>query len=374
MGGQVTEFHSRFTDVAVIWELRGNYPTDIPFFTDVDIAELTKGDDDPMFLTIPIGKANVVSGNKRFYDEAWLQELERQVVANRPIGIMGHLADDELATKFPQEAVHWVGVRRVNEMLWAKGYIPPGAARDRVRRYKATNKTLATSIFAKAEGIWNKARGALDMLAETLNLFQIDIGPADRVGISGLAMVPLLTSEMATLPDELEQQEIHMPDKLEIIQELKREDARLLPDEVRAAILETVATPPEVAQVQELREALGVDDKADLKAVVTEMRQTQETQRKDAIKSKITELVTDKDKGIKVEAVRGIVTELVTARNPQTVLEAETAYNDVAASAHVTELLKTQVVNTMGPALRTRVAGQQGAAKYFVIPTEKQEA
>src|SRR5687768_1493425 len=97
------------------------------------------------------------------------------------------------------------------------------------------------------------------------------------------------------------------------------------------------------------------------------MRQVQETQRKDAIKSRITELATE---GIKVDAVRGMVTELVAARNPQSVEEAETAYNTVATSAHVTELLKTQVQRTMGPPQRTPVAAQQGAPKYFVIPQE----
>lgn len=346
-----------FTDVAVIWELRGSYPTDISFFPDVDIAELTKGDDDPMFLTIPIGKANVTSGNGRFYDEAWLQELERQVIANRPIGIMGHLAEEELGTRFPDEAVHWVGVRRVNEMLWAKGYIPPGAARDRVRRYKATNKTLATSIFAKAEGIWNKARGALDMLAETLNLFQIDIGPADRVGIMDLARVPLLTAEMQS---NHTQQEPTMAEKKEVLQELRKVAVPPLHG----------WTPSNAEQVNELaaiREMLGADDKADLAQLVKELREQVEEQKKAAVKSRITELATE---GIKVEAVRGMVTELVNARNPQTVQEAEAAYNTVATSAHVTELLKAQVQTVMGPRQRTPVAAQQGAPKYVIYPQE----
>lgn len=162
-----------------------------------------------------------------------------------------------------------------------------------------------------------------------------------------------------------------MPDKLEIIQELKRDDARLLPDEVRAAILETVATPPEVAQVQELRQALGVDDKADLAKLVSEMRQKQAEQEQAAIKSRITELATE---GIKVEAVRGVVVEMVNARKPQTPEEAATAYQEIAASASITELLKSTVQSVMGPRQTTRVQPQQGANKYFNIPAEKQEA
>ena len=144
-----------FWDVLIVRELHGDFP-DIPFFADVDLAEITKGDSDPLYLTIPIAQANVVSGNKRFYGEAWLQELERQVIEKRPIGIMGHLSEAELGTKFPEEAIFWLGVKRIGEMLWAKGYLPArNEARERIRRYKAANKTIGTSIFAAADGVWN---------------------------------------------------------------------------------------------------------------------------------------------------------------------------------------------------------------------------
>jgi hypothetical protein len=363
----VNEFRGEFSDVLVVRELRGDYP-DVPFFDDVNIGELTRGDDDPTYLTIPIGKINVKSGNNRFYGEAWVQELERQVRDKRPTGMMGHEDDDPM--KFPPEAIFWVGTRRIGELLWGKGYLPPGPPRDRVRRYKAANKTLGTSILAMAEGAWDKARGAFNMLAETLDLRRIDIGPIEKLGIKDLGLIPILTSEMQE--DETEQESNNMPEKgkLEYISEMTRDDVRHVPDEVRAAILESVQTPPEVAQVQELRAALGVDDKVDLKAVVTELAQAKEAQAKAAVTNRITELVSDKDNGIAVESVRGIVVELVKARNPQSVEDAETAYKEVSASAHVTELLKATVQSTMGPRQTTPVAGQQGKNKYFAIPQE----
>lgn len=356
----VEEFRGTFSDVLVVRELRGDYP-DVPFFDDVNIEELTRGDDDPTYLTIPIGKINVKSDNKRFYSEAWVQELERQVRAKRPTGMMGHEDDDPMT--FPPEAIFWVGARRIGELLWGKGYLPPGPPRDRVRRYKAANKTLGTSILAMAEGTWDKARGAFSMLAETLDLRRIDIGPIEKLGIKDLGLVPILTSEMQ---DESNQQETHMPDKLEVIQELKREDARLLPDEVRAAILETVQTPPAVALVQELCTELGVEEST-LKSAIAEMRSAIEQTRRDAIKHRITELVTE---GIKVESVRGLVTELVNARNPQTPEEAENAYKQVSEMASVQETLAATVQRVMGPRQTTPVQSQQGKAKYFPIPQE----
>lgn len=361
MGEQVNEFRGQFTDVLAITELRGQYPN-VPIAADVDYAALVAGDDDPQFLTLPIAKVNVKSGNNRYYDEEFVMEVMRQTLANKPIGLMGHLSETERATAFPKESLHWVGAVRDGDLVWGKAYLI-GEARERVRRYKASGKTLATSIDAFASGDWDESLKAHRMSAKSLRLNQIDLAPADRAGIADLARVPMLTTEMQ---DETTQESKKMPDKLEIIQELKREDARLLPDEVRAAILETVQTPPEVAMVAELRQALGVDDKADLAKLISEMRQKQEEQDKAAVKARITELASD----VKVEDVRGIVIEMVEGKNPQSAQEAETAYQQVIEMQNIKNLLASSVQNTMGPRQTTRVQGQQGQAKYFPIPQE----
>lgn len=358
-----------FQDVMVIWELRGDYPSDIPYFSDVDIAELTAGDDDPMFLTLPIGQANVTSKNGRHYDGEFLAELERQVMANKPIGIMGHLKPDDLGTEFPAEAIHWVGTKRVGEMLWGKGYVPAGAARERIRRYKATNKPLATSIFAEAAGQFDKAVNAIRMVAKSLKLNQIDIGPADRVGVPSLARLPLVTAEMQANNNREEQM-----DKLQVINEMTAEDARLLPKPVQEAILATVQPAPEIELVSELRGVLGADDKADLKVLITELKTERETAKKTAVSNRIKELIEDKEAGIKVESMRGLVTELVTARNPQTVEGAETAFKAVTEMESVKASLKAAVGNAMGPKLTTPAQPQNGQSKYFNIPKEGVEA
>lgn len=350
-----------FTDVSIVWELRGSYPQDIPYFSDIDLAELTQGDENPFFLTIPIGEANVKSGNGRYYDEAWLQELERQVATNRPIGIMGHLKDP--GADFPPEAIHWLGVKRIGEILWGKGYVPPGEARERIRRYKATNKQIATSIYAKARGVYDKAVDALRMAADSMQLHQIDIGPVDRVGIPSMATVPIVTAEMQNDSKETVQM-----DKLELIRELTAEDADVLPKPVREAVLASVPTPPEVALVTELRGELG---EGDMLALVRELKREKEERQKTAVTHRITELVSAEEGGIRLAELRPVVTELVKARQPQTVEEAEAAYKEVAASEMVMEMLKTTVASKGGPPLRTGLQGQQGGNKYFNIPRKE---
>lgn len=350
---------SDFQDVMVIWELRGDYPTDIPYFADVDIAELTAGDDDPMFLTLPIGQANVTSKNGRYYDGEFLAELERQVAANKPIGIMGHLKPEDLGTEFPAEAIHWVGTKRVGEMLWGKGYVPAGAARERIRRYKATNKPLATSIFAEAAGQFDKAVSAIRMAAKSLKLNQIDIGPADRVGVPSLARLPLVTAEMQQPKEE-------QMDKLTVINEMTADDARLLPKTVQEAILATVQPAPEIALVSELRGALGVDEKANVVQLVTELKQAKEAAAKTAVSNRITELVND---GIKIEAMRGMVTELVNARAPKTVDDVQAAYTAVTEMESVKAALTAAVAGAMGPNITTPAQPQNGKAvdQWFPI-------
>jgi hypothetical protein len=348
----------------VISELRGAYPN-VPIAADIDYTALITGDSEPVFLTIPIGKANVTSGNQRHYDEAWLQELERQTLAIKPIGLMGHLSDAQRATEFPPEAIHWVGAVREQDTLWGKGYVPPGPVRDRIRRYKAQGKALATSIDGFADGVWDEALGAYRMKADTLKLAQIDLAPADRAGIPALARVPALTKEMQDVPPTTNKEKV--VDKVTVIKEMTAEDARLLPDPVRAAIVAGVAPAPEVAVVAGVREVLGLDAKADVVARVTELKQTLADQTQAAVTAKITELV---NTGIKVEPVRPVVTELIVARKPQTVAEAESAYRAVTELASVTTLLASKVVETMGPPQRTPVQGKAATGAYFQVPKE----
>jgi hypothetical protein len=368
---QVSEISGSFSDVMVVTELRGQYPS-VPIATDVDYDALIAGDPNPRFLTLPIGKANITSGNKRHYDEAFVIELERQTLALKPVGLMGHLSDAERGTAFPQEAIYWVGAKREGDLLWGKGYVPPGPIRDRIERYKASHKSLATSIDAQAKGAWDESLGAYRMDASTLKLGQIDLAPADRAGIPDLAAVPHMTSEMAQATQALDAQEEPMPEKtkLEVITEMTVDDARLLPTVVRDAVLQAAPVAPEVKQVAELRTLLGLGENADLQQAVREIQTTVGEQQKAAVASRIRELIEDKDKGIKVEALRPLVSELVSARNPKTVAEADTAFREICEMQSVKDTLAATVVATMGPNQRNPVASQNGKASYFPIPQD----
>lgn len=357
MGEPVTEFKGNFSDILAITELRGSYPN-VPYAAGVDYSALIAGDENPVFLTLPIGKANVTSGNNRHYDEAFVQELERQTLALKPVGLMGHLSDSERATAFPAEAVHWVGAIRDGDTLWGKGYIPPGPVRDRIQRYKAQGKSIATSIDAFAEGVYDIQLKAMRMSAKSLRLNQIDIAPADRAGIPDLAVVPHLTTEMQT-PQAEPNQEPEM-DRTQMIQELMRVAPRRgwMPSHA-----------PELAQLEAIRETLGVNEEADVVKLISELKASEAAQAQAAITSRITELVSDPEKGVKVEAVRGLVRELVSARQPKSLADVDRAYGEVLDMASVKETLAATVQRAMGPRQGTPLAKQKGAG-YFTYPQE----
>lgn len=343
----VKEISGVFRDVMSITELRGSYPN-VPISSDVDYAALIAGDETPTFLTLPIGKVGVTSGNKRHYDEEFVTELLRQTLANKPVGLMGHLSDAERASAFPAEAVHWVGAVRDGDTVWGKGYIPPGPVRERIAKYKATGKAIATSIDAFAEGVWDDKLGAHRMSAKNMRLNQIDIAPADRAGIPELAAVPHLTSEMEEAPaTDRQQEQPTMADKqVDIIQELGK------------------VQPHKGWQVPVARE--NAPDLTALTQEMTELRKQNEALMQAAVKSRITELVSD----VKLEDVRSVVTEMVEGKQPHTVEEAEAAYQQVIEMTSVKNLLANTVQRVMGPKQGTPVQRQAGANKYFSIPQE----
>lgn len=353
----VNEFRGAFSDVLAITELRGSYPN-VPISADVDYAALIAGDAQPVFITLPIGKAGVTSGNKRHYDDEFVTELLRQVLANKPIGLMGHLSETERATAFPPEAVHWVGALREGDTAWGKAYVVPGAVRDRIQRYKAQGKAIATSIDAFAEGIWDERLGAHRMSAKSLRLNQIDIAPADRAGIPDLAAVPHLTTEMdSEQATAIEQEPITMAEQIKELSKVQ----------VQPHGTWTPQEPKEAPALVAIRETLGANEDADLAKLVRELQERVRVQEQAAVKTRITELVNE---GVKVESVRGLVTELVNARNPQTPEEAAQVVAQVLEMKSVQETLANTVQKVMGPRQTTPVQGQQGKNKYFQIPQE----
>ena len=372
-GAAVSEMAS-VRDVLVVGEFSGSYPT-VNLWPDVDIEALTDGDEDPQFVTLPIGLDDVVSGNGRFYSAEFVRKaIAGQAKSKRVTGIKGHLPDAERATRFDNPDIYWVGTAKVGDMTWGKGYVPAGETRKMIARLRAIKGKIATSIYGTGKAEWDTQRGVWAMDADAFNLESIDLAPADRAGVTALAVVPHITSEMN---DGSTSEEPIMAEKtkVEVIREMTTDDIFAIPDDVRAAI---VAEVKERKVVAELREVVGVDGDADVVQEVRNVFAELKTLRADVLAGKVAAeidanvlagaVVTD---GVK--AARAMVRELVMADKQLSVNTVAETVQAVVERDHVKAMLSGVVVKEMGPTFITKsgTGGQKQGNQYFEIPDEE---
>lgn len=322
---------------SVVSEFKGGYP-DVPTAAGVDVDALTAGDEDPFFVTLPVAELDVTSANKIYFDADLVKAIERQISEKRPVGLMGHIPADERATAFPIPVIHWVGAARQGKTVWGKGYIPPGEVREFVRRLKSTGAKIATSIYGIGDHTWDSARGAWSL--SNFVLESIDLAPPERASVQTLAVVPKVTAEMARVR-ETPMEGTDM-DRLEIIKALTAEDARLLPDAVRQAVLSADGAGGVVA---EMRTALGLDDKGNVVDALKVLAAERDALRQEVVAGAIREAVAE----VKVDSMRGIVSELIQARKPQSKDDVKRIAAEVLDSEAVKAQLQAAVVSEMGP-------------------------
>lgn len=201
-----------------VGEFRGDFP-DVPIADGVNMDELRETDADPFFVTLPvIPEIGAISKNGLLYDEALVRSIEEQINRKRPGGIFGHLRDDQRDTAFPIPEGMWVGAQRIGQALWAKAYLPPGAARDHMRRLKALGGQIATSIYGK--GKFEAVREGVRRLKD-FSLESLDFAPPERAAL-GAGATPFVTSEFEQGDEPAE--ELHGMTKDELIAELQAGD------------------------------------------------------------------------------------------------------------------------------------------------------
>jgi len=166
-----------------ISEMAGHSLPAVPLAPGIDLAALTAGDDNPLFVTLPIAQVGT-SRNGRYYDAAVVAEIAAQVNRDRPGGILGHISEGERATRYDRPEVLWVGAVVRGDVAYGRGYIPPyaTATRDFLRRAKAAGHGVGTSIYGQWQQVHDTALGALRVLTGG-TLESIDFVPPTRAGM-----------------------------------------------------------------------------------------------------------------------------------------------------------------------------------------------
>lgn len=256
--GKVSELASvanediRYTLVS---EFSGTYP-EIPAAKGVNVADLTKGDNDALFVSLPVAEIGVTSRNGLYYDEKLVSEIEKQINEKRPNANFGHIKDQDRDTVFDVPAGIWVGAIREGKKLWGKAYILPGEENTYIRKLKAVGGSVATSIYGRGSIVVDKEgrKRAASFILESL-----DFGSKDRVSLD-INPQMVLTTEFVD-NKESKKDTKKMSDKLDVTQ-LRKEDAAGLPQEVKDAVLkEFEAASQELDKISELTFTIEQKDK-----------------------------------------------------------------------------------------------------------------
>lgn len=231
---------------SVITEFKGK-PPEVPVRAGVNVTDLTKGDDNPFFLTVEISTEGRVSKNGLLHDAELATTLVQQINTQAAEGIMGHIKEGDRSTAYPISDVHWLGATRHGKVTWAKGYIPKTAVaqREHFRILMATNGRAATSITGpavrefvdKQKGVWR---------ATNFQLEQLDLAPFTRAALPPESDF-MITREMYQL------QEPEM-DKAQFLAELTASE---VPQTVREAITKDLRTT--VAELEKKNAELELD-------------------------------------------------------------------------------------------------------------------
>lgn len=304
------------------------YP-DIPHRSDFTIDE---SDNDPVFMTLPIGAIDITSKNGRHYDEAFYQELVRQV-NERPdplMGNVGHENPDSRAWEIKLPSMEWVGATLDIEtgIAWAKAYILPEDTklRQHIRRAKRRKQRVATSIWGEA---------TMDGDRATKPTFKgIDFASPDKAGVEAAIAIPemieSIKSEDTIMSDD---------NKQELVIEL-RTDRDGLRTQVAELTQQVAQYEPAFTLVAELRTTL---DNEDLRTAISELQTELTNLRTQTARQTITELVNTE---VKLETARPIILSMLGEHSDPTT--AKERLGELLKAPHVIEMQKALALSASG--------------------------
>lgn len=302
----------------------------VPIAEGVDLDSLTANDEDPLFVTIDALKPGR-SENKRNYSLSEIRKIAKQVLELKPNGYLGHLSEEEKATKYPDPVVIWIGATvakyKGEDRLFIKGYVLPkhDKFRDYLKRALATGTNIAVSIFGQAFQKWNNETKGYDI--SEFDLESIDFARSGAEGMANAGFMQL-TAEMNQQGDDMTREEV-----LQSVTVAEMKDIN--PGFVEQ--VENEATKGLKATVSEMSSVLGVQETDDLKEAIAEM-QSQNGE----LQHKVAGYVVDRELGQGVPSVAA--REMV----KKTILSEMTDYSsEEVVKSFVSEMLSSERVKAM---------------------------
>lgn len=225
----------------------GTFP-DVPV-ENVDVEELTRGDNDPMFITLPISQSNAVADDGLKYTDPFNNLISTKIIIDHISGMMGHLKTEDRSSRFDVPAVMWLGsVKDDQGQYWAKGYVLPNPEiRQFIKASKATKRGIATSIYGMVdpEALKFNSDGTYEIDPTGFDLESLDLAPIERAALK--INRPLkVTSHMKDENVKDEQMDLK-----ETLAQMTISDIDLLPEAVRNAIIEKSSQEVQISQLKQ---------------------------------------------------------------------------------------------------------------------------
>jgi hypothetical protein len=252
-------------DVQVISEMAIGDGVLVPLPREV-IEDIAANDPDPKFATFLIESG--FSRSKRNWTPEVMEKISEQInsASDPVVGYLGHIKPDDDPYSFPEIQLHWLRSRcqRVGDRvrMAAKAYVLP---EGKGRAYIGRKLVRTVSVSGKA---------ALKPLKDGVEVIDFDLESIDlaRPRKAGMrtALVGGLTSEMETEDNTVKPEEIaalsanelraHNPSLVAAIEDDVRKPLESKVSEQETEIEEL----KEETDLSKVREALGIDDKADV--------------------------------------------------------------------------------------------------------------
>ncbi len=362
--------------------LKGEYPQNVPLAEGVDLATLTEGDDNPMFLTLPIA-AETTSRNGVKYQRKDVERIVSAINNRGIIGQKGHLTEAERSYRFDMPSLFWVGATLDKSgVAWGKAYIPRTApdVREYVRVAKAMNAKVGTSIYGCAD-----VNEAGEIVGDSLTLEQIDLVNPSRVGVIQATGVPIITQETVQSDTVIESTEEKSMDPktqpksqeenqgtLSELEKKLQSQVEMLTTRVRELTIEATQNAPKLTAYNRIFEMLGKPEEDDIQMVVQARLLELEALKREnlaLLESAMQLAIAEK---VVVEKLRPLILEMVREEKPASKSDMKVAIDKVLARESVKIALKAATIAEMGPAQeRPIVPNGDNEVSYFVFPEDK---
>jgi hypothetical protein len=215
------------------------FKIEVPFADGVNVKELTKGDKNPLFVTVEALNPTK-SKNGRIWSESIIQDVASQINNKRPDAYQGHIKAEDQGFITPTSKTIWLGASIKNiagkTRLFIKGYVLPYAKqlRQYLRAAKAAGKRVGVSVCGEALQKWNSVKQGYDI--EQFNLESIDWTRSGAEGVPGMGYLGL-ASEMKKGENPMDKKEILEKTTISEMKEYNPELVKTFKDKVRKSVV-----------------------------------------------------------------------------------------------------------------------------------------